>query len=449
MADKESELALSIMHVMSKRNDNASPESPLIMCMMADKHFEKIGQATVDANEDLLTRLVSDYNSVVAKSKFYPALARYREFRGFPPNPQWVRDEAWRISKTWRYVVSNAARATGSNYDSMRRLKKIIQSRQATKAVSGSGSAVCGSVLVDPYLPGELDVGSDDASDKHSESSDGIPYTQRWPASQDGPAADSMVPNAQRTPPSPDGPADDSMVPNAQRTRASSIAPAAPAASTRSLARHISTVSVASSEKDPAEDGRPTLVDLGSSPDPYAAVYDCAQHREMITGKARQRRFKLGKKKKEVKKKPASTATTPKAKTLPKLKRGAPRALAPETAGPKLRLNPDPTVSVADTPTADDTAELELQRLLKLLHEEPEGQPCDISETKRYDKMKAESLMQIRQLKTGEIVQLTSRGFHLEKFRCALAVLEKALLRGYTKPQLERMKKLILKHMRD
>ena len=123
--------------------------------------------------------------------------------------------------------------------------------------------------------------------------------------------------------------------------------------------------------------------------------------------------------------------------------------MAPETAGPKLRLNPDPTVSVADTPTADDTAELELQRLLKLLHEEPEGQACDISETKRYDKMKAESLMQIRQLKTGEIVQLTSRGFHLEKFHCALAVLEKALLRGYTKPQLERMKKLIFKHMRD
>ena len=63
--------------------------------------------------------------------------------------------------------------------------------------------------------------------------------------------------------------------------------------------------------------------------------------------------------------------------------------------------------------------------------------------------MKGEGLIQIKQLKTGEIVQLTSRGFHLDKFNCAVDVLAKAFMRGYTKPQLERMKKLILKDMRE
>ena len=398
-----SELVLTLIEIMSQREDKGAPDAPLIVGMVpVDSFYEKVGQATVDANEDLLTRLVSAHDGVFAKSKVHPVLAQYRELRGFPPNPQWVRDESWKIVKTWRYVENSAARASGSNYDSMRRLKKIIQSRQGT-AESGmavSCSAESGSVLADPYQPGELDDISeqDDADDE-----------------------DMCDENSEDSPASPDGPG---------------ASPAAPAASTRSLARHISTVSVASSEQkadDPA--AGPTLVDLPSSP-AEAVVYDCAEHRAKIKAMARQRRFKHGKQ--SVKKKPASSPTTPKAKTSFKMvKRGA--------AGPKLPDCSAPDCSAPGSPEA----ELELQRLLKLFEEEPEGQPCDITDTKRFNRMNAEGVMQIKQVKTGEMVQLTSRGFHLDIFNCAVDVLAKALLRGYTKPQLERMKKLILKHMRD
>ena len=399
-----SELVLTLVEIMSQREDKGAPDAPLIVAMVpVGSFYEKVGQATVDANEDLLTRLVSAHDSVLAKSKLHPVLAQYRELRGFPLNPQWVRDESWKIAKTWRYVENSAARASGSNYDSMRRLKKIIQSRQGT-AKSGmavSCSAESGSVLADPYQPGELDDISeqDDADDE-----------------------DMCDENSEDSPASPYGPG---------------ASPAAPAASTRSLARHISTVTVASSEADDPAAGGPTPVDLPSSP-AEAVVYDCAEHRAKIKATARQRRFKHGKQ--SVKKKPGSSPTTPKAKTSFKMvKRGA--------AGPKLPDCSAPDCSAPGSPEADP--ELELQRLLKLFEEEPEGQPCDITDTKRFNKMKAEGLIQIKQMKTGEMVQLTSRGFHLDNFNCAVDVLAKAFLRGYTKPQLERMKKLILKHMRD
>ena len=216
-------------------------------------------------------------------------------------------------------------------------------------------------------------------------------------------------------------------------------AQAADGAPTRSLARHISSVSVVSSAPadDPAAIGGPTPVEFPPSP---LIDYDCTQHRDLVKRKKKQKQLK---KKKPVVKTPASkfrVLTTPKAKTVPKGKTAPKGKMAP-----KGKAAPE---TIEDGEVMEDwPAELELRIVLKHLDEEPEGQPCDVTDLKHINKMTSERLMQIRHLKTGQVVQLTTRMFPEEKLHCALAVLEEAILRGYTKPQLERMKTLILKDM--
>ena len=246
-ADVVSAMACIFVQV-SSANDSA--DASLIKNMVpVDQLYEKVGQPTIDTNEELLAKSVTDFEKHPPKSTLHHVLTRYRELRAFPPNPRWVKDEEDKVGKTWRYVLTNTSRSSGSPYDSMRRLKKILRSRQPLDSAEIPGYD---SVLTDPYKPGKLDVSEGDASGEDMSDENG----------------DDSIPNGQPHPQSPmaaDEPA----------------AQAADGAPTCSLARHISSVSVVSSAPadDPAAVGGPTPVEFPPSP---LFDYDCTQHRDLV-----------------------------------------------------------------------------------------------------------------------------------------------------------------------
>ena len=150
-------MAFDVVHAMALMLPIVeSPDVPLVQGMVGmDTVFERVALPTIDANEMLLARLITDFEKPPPKSTLLKVLARYRVLRSFPASPHWCRDEAEKLKMCWRYVLSNESRASSSPHESMRRLKNIVQSRKSSVVTSVAPD--------DPYVPGELDSSHDEA----------------------------------------------------------------------------------------------------------------------------------------------------------------------------------------------------------------------------------------------------------------------------------------------